>query len=127
MRVIQEAAEQKALFHHWSERYWTVGESPLVGGYSAGQMSQTVGIVEYEDGTVHEHLPQEIRFVDGEARDASSSYTVTDAVKILRHELLQDPELRKGFLASIESALKDAPADIGLYDMAEKILERITG
>ena len=28
-------------------------------------MSQTVAIVEYEDGTIHEHLPSEIQFTDG--------------------------------------------------------------
>lgn len=59
----------KALFHCWSERFWTIGESPMVGGYAAGQMSQTVAIVEYEDGTIHEHYASEIRFADGKVKE----------------------------------------------------------
>lgn len=58
-----------ALFQCWSERFWTVGESPMVGGCAAGQMSQTVAIVEYEDGTIHEHYPSEIRFIDGKIKE----------------------------------------------------------
>lgn len=62
--TVQEAEERKGYFHKWSDRFWTIGESPMVGGYAAGQMSQTYAIVEYEDGTVHEHYPSEIRFTD---------------------------------------------------------------
>ncbi len=63
-KIIKEATEHKGYFHKWSDRFWTIGESPMIGGYAAGQMSQTVAIVEYEDGTVHEHYPSEIRFTD---------------------------------------------------------------
>lgn len=59
-----EIEEHKGYFHKWSDVFWTIGESHLVGGYSAGQMSQTFGIVEYEDGTVHQHYPYEIQFTD---------------------------------------------------------------
>lgn len=62
--IFKKAKEHKGYFHKWSDRYWTIGASPMVGGYSAGQMSETVAIVEYEDGTVHEHLPYEIQFTD---------------------------------------------------------------
>ena len=62
--LLQEAEEHKGYFHKWSDRFWTVGASLMVGGYSAGQMSETVAIVEYEDGTVHEHKPSEIQFID---------------------------------------------------------------
>lgn len=57
--IKQEIVEHKALFHCWSEKSWIAS--------ALGLQSQTVAIVEYEDGTVHEHLPQEIRFTDGEA------------------------------------------------------------
>ena len=63
-RVVQEAEEHIGYFHKWSDRFWVVVESPMVGRHAAGQISQTVGIVEYEDGTVHEHLPNEIQFTD---------------------------------------------------------------
>ena len=55
----------KALFHCWSYRSEVVGESPLRGGHPGGQISATFGLVEYEDGTMHEVEPQNIRFVDG--------------------------------------------------------------
>lgn len=63
-RVVRPAEEHKGYFHKWFDRFWTVGASLMVGGYSAGQMSETVAIVEYEDGTVHEHKPSEIQFID---------------------------------------------------------------
>lgn len=62
--TVQEAEEHKGYFHKWYDRIWTIGESPMVGGYAAGQISQTVAIVEYEDGTIHEHYPSEIQFTD---------------------------------------------------------------
>lgn len=54
----------KALFHCWSHRSEVVGESHLRGGHPGGQVSGTFAIVEYEDGTVHEVEPTQIRFVD---------------------------------------------------------------
>jgi hypothetical protein len=36
-------------------------------GHSAGQVSALYGIIEYEDGTVHYHSPEEIRFTDRKA------------------------------------------------------------
>lgn len=65
VKVKSEEVKHNAIFHHWSERFWTIGQSPMIGGYAGGQMSQTVGIVEYEDGTIHEHLPNKIQFTDG--------------------------------------------------------------
>lgn len=56
--------EIKALFHCWSHRSELVAESLLRGGHSAGQVSEIFAIVEFEDGTVHEVEPQNIRFVD---------------------------------------------------------------
>lgn len=34
------------------------------GGHPAGQISETFGTVEYDDGTIHEVEPTQIRFVD---------------------------------------------------------------
>lgn len=63
--VIEPEKDIKALFHCWSYRSELVGESPLRGGHPGGQISATFGLVEYEDGTMHEIEPQNIRFVDG--------------------------------------------------------------
>lgn len=64
-KIIKEKQEFKGLFHCWSYRSEVVGESPLRGGHPGGQISATFALVEYEDGTMHEVEPQNIRFVDG--------------------------------------------------------------
>ena len=63
-KVIEPEHDIKALFHCWSHKSALVGESCLRGGHPAGQISETFGIVEYEDGTIHEVEPTQIRFVD---------------------------------------------------------------
>ena len=63
-KVIEPEHDIKALFHCWSHKSELVGESCLRGGHPSGQISGTFAIVEYEDGTVHEVEPQNIRFVD---------------------------------------------------------------
>lgn len=60
---------KNALFHRWADKAQTVGESPLRGGHSSGQVWLVVGIIEYEDGTVHEAYPYEIRFLDGKLNE----------------------------------------------------------
>lgn len=61
---------QKALFHFWTEHHQYYNN---VNGYGAyiqpSHIIQPVAIVEYEDGTVHEVLPREIRFMDGKMRE----------------------------------------------------------
>ena len=60
--VIQEPIEYEGWFHCWHEKQWPV--DAIMIGSTGGQMSQIFGIVEYEDGTVHEHYPSEIQFKD---------------------------------------------------------------
>lgn len=55
---------KKALFHRWTDFANVVGESPLRGGHSAGQIHRVYGIVEFEDGTVKEVEPYTIKFTD---------------------------------------------------------------
>lgn len=54
----------KALFHTWEQHAEVIPPSPMIGGHSGGQMSQTLGIVEREDGTIHKCYADEIRFLD---------------------------------------------------------------
>lgn len=134
--------EHRALFHHWSDRYWTT--AALFANEVAGQQSHTVGIVEYEDGTIHEHYPQEIQFIDGKAKavlkenSESHSQTVQQAAITLRDELLKHGDVYDGFQASITSALKPKSTCVGqdiytiyaycgLEHLAEEILKRIIG
>jgi hypothetical protein len=55
---------RKALFHRWEEKRWVLEPSIMAGGHAGGQMSITLAIIEYEDGTVHEAYPYEIVFCD---------------------------------------------------------------
>lgn len=61
--------KRRALFHRWEDRAETVGQSMLKGGPPAGQLWTVFGIVEYEDGTVEEVYPHEIKFIDGKFRE----------------------------------------------------------
>lgn len=55
---------RKALFHKWAEKSEIVPPSYLKGGHGGGVVRGVVAIVEYEDGTVGEVLPENIRFLD---------------------------------------------------------------
>lgn len=92
--IKREVVNHKALFHCWSERFWVY--QPLMIGESAGQMSQIVGIVEYEDGTVHEYLPKEIQFTDGIAEKFSNDKK--DDWHKIDEDSVDDPELFKRVL-----------------------------
>ena len=54
-------------------------------------------------------------------------FTVQNACKILRDELLKHGDLYKAFSASIYSALKDISEDTNIDEMPEIILNRIIG
>lgn len=56
-----------------------------------------------------------------------SPYTVKEACKILRDELLKYGDLYRAFSASIYNALKDMPEDTFIDEMPETILKRIIG
>ena len=62
--VIVPEKKIKALFHCWNYRSELYDASPMIGGHPGGQISGTFAIVEFEDGTIHEVEPTQIRFVD---------------------------------------------------------------
>lgn len=55
---------EKALFHGWCNRAYIIEPSPLKGGHPGGQVLNTYGIVELEDGSVVEVPPCNIKFID---------------------------------------------------------------
>lgn len=60
---------KKALFHKWNEF-----SKPVPGGITTidpppGQITYTLGMVEYEDGTVEEVAPHHIRFIDNKIKE----------------------------------------------------------
>ena len=71
-----------ALFHTWSDRCEIVPPSMLKGGHGGGELRYTVGIVEYEDGTVGTVLPYEIRFIDNIHKNFSFTERATDEQSI---------------------------------------------
>lgn len=56
----------KAYFHRWVDKTKIVDPSPMVGGHSGGVIKQTIGIIEYESGEIHECYPHEIIFTGRE-------------------------------------------------------------
>lgn len=56
--------EKRALFHCWWNWSNVIGPSLLQGGHSGGQVSETYGIVEFEDGSVENVYPTLVRFLD---------------------------------------------------------------
>lgn len=56
--------EVDAYFHRWYDKSKVIEPSLLVGGGSGGIINYVVGIIEYEDGTIDECLPKNIKFTD---------------------------------------------------------------
>ena len=74
--------QHKALFHRWSECSEIIKPSIMRGGHAGGIIKYPCAIVEYEDGTVHEHSPSVIRFLDSaEAFEEFKSHFAIDAEK----------------------------------------------
>ena len=63
-KVIEPYHDVKALFHCWNHKSEVIGRSYLRTDCPTVRVFQTFGIVEYEDGTIHEVEPTQIRFVD---------------------------------------------------------------
>ena len=57
----------------------------------------------------------------------NNPFTVQNACKILRDELLKHGDLHRAFLSSIYSALKDISEDTNIDEIPEIILNRIIG
>lgn len=58
------ANDKKALFHGWFQHSKVVPPSPMVGGHTGGQLSTLLGLVEWEDGSVHAVQTWEVKFLD---------------------------------------------------------------
>lgn len=67
--VKQNGKEKKALFHMWNNFAKPVAADVYAGGCPEGQISIVFGIVEYEDGSVDEVRPAQIRFTDNKIKD----------------------------------------------------------
>lgn len=66
--VKQNGEEKKALFHMLNNFAKPVAADVYAGGCPEGQISIVFGIVEYEDGSVDEVRPAQIRFVDNKIK-----------------------------------------------------------
>lgn len=59
---------RNAFFHKWVTRKNVVEPSPLIGGHPGGQIQFELGIIEFEDGTIAEVAPHQIKFIDGKVK-----------------------------------------------------------
>lgn len=55
---------KRALWHEWTTRQEIVPPSIMAGGHGGGQISATLALIEYEDGTAAEVYPSRVRFLD---------------------------------------------------------------
>lgn len=64
------SGKHKALFHMWSvesnNTWWDNSEGEEM---QCANERKTVGIVEYEDGTIHQCYPGCIKFIDGKINE----------------------------------------------------------
>ena len=60
---------RKALFHRWAVKARVISPGCSFGGHPGGRLWALVGIVEDEDGAVHECYPYEIRFCDDRLKE----------------------------------------------------------
>ena len=67
--VTTNGEEKKALFHMWGNCAKPVAADLYSGSCQEGQMSMIFGLVEYNDGTMGEVNPSQIRFVDNKIKD----------------------------------------------------------
>jgi hypothetical protein len=58
-----------AAFHRWADKAQVISPGLTIGSQQGGQLWEVVGLVEYEDGTVCECYPYEIKFADKEAHN----------------------------------------------------------
>lgn len=96
--------ERDAIFHGWFPIAKPIEPSPLPGGHPGGQLSQVIGLVEWNNGTVHTAYPHEIRFLDTEKQmeefaedynhEAAQAADLPDDLKPMYEDLLN--ELRRG-------------------------------
>lgn len=66
---------EKCIFHRWEDRAEVIGESPFCGGHPGGQLRNVFGIIEFENGTVKEILPNKIQFLDSQRRFKQFDFT----------------------------------------------------
>lgn len=74
--------------------------------------------------------PDQIQFLDSKSDEyvfTETNHPIRQAITVVRDELLKHGDLYDGFLASISGTLKEIPAGMGLYDVAEKILDGMIG
>lgn len=55
---------KKAYFHRWVEKSELHGASPMIGGHPGGTVQYVIGLVEFEDGSIDEVHPKNIKFID---------------------------------------------------------------
>lgn len=99
-----KVGDRDALFQGWFSVEKPIPPSNIRGGHPGGQLSQILGLVEWNDGTVHTVYPYEVRFLDTEEQmgrfterynhEAAQSADLPDDLKPVYEDLLNG--LRRG-------------------------------
>lgn len=92
--------KRDALFHGWFLDARVVEPSPFPGGYPGGQLSQPIGLVEWNDGTIHAVHPHEVRFLDTENQ-------MEEFAKDYNHEAAQAADLPDHLKPVYEDSLNE--------------------
>lgn len=61
--------KEKGMFHQWERWQQPIGESPMIGGHGAGQVSRIYALVENEEGQMNRYEPESIKFVDNKVKE----------------------------------------------------------
>ena len=54
-------------------------QSPMIGGMPGGTIKRIYAIVEFEDGSIHECMPEHITFADGRVKEVFDAIKEADA------------------------------------------------
>lgn len=56
--------DKKYIFHCFEQWSNVIGESPMIGGHSAGQISHVFALIEDEKGNIYRVEPTMVKFTD---------------------------------------------------------------
>lgn len=113
----------KALFHFWHECHKYYNNCGYGAYAQPSHTTELTAIVEYEDGSVHAVPPEYIRFVDKKVNNSDFQ----TACRVIRDELLNHEDFYKAFVASVQSAIREAPSGTWPNELSERIVKRIIG
>lgn len=82
---------------------------------------------DFED-SVRQYVVRKILNLEKQLEEIGmSEINLQEACRIIVHELQKHGEFYNAFISCVKSAIKEAPDEIWVYELAEKIVKRISG